>query len=222
LHRKHSFLVVPGLALLLAACAAGPGAKTAEDANATPTSLLADGDAALERGDLPEAAVAYRRAAEASDDETVAEQATRVAFDNFQMRETARAADRWLQINPTSEQAHRYAGVAALRLHQLDAAEHHFAELLDSAYISPAAGYLALYPIVADEGSAPDVTQLFTRLSAKHPDVAGRALRGRRCRFACREFRAGAVELATCGRARILLAARQDAACACADRERPG
>ena len=55
------------------------------------------------------------RAAERSDDERVAEQATRVAYDNRQQRETAAAAERWLELNPTNEQARRYAGVAALR-----------------------------------------------------------------------------------------------------------
>jgi Flp pilus assembly protein TadD len=37
---------------------------------------------------------------------------------------------------------------------------------------APAAGYLALLPLVADEASPTDVTALFTRLSARHPDVA--------------------------------------------------
>jgi tetratricopeptide (TPR) repeat protein len=170
----RTLLKFPVLACMLAllGCAAAPHEPEESAEDATPASLLAEGDAALERGDLPEAAAAYRKAAEASDDENVAEQATRVAFDNFQLQETARAADRWLEINPTSEQAHRYAGVAALRLHRLDAAEKHFTELLDSAYISPAAGYLALLPLVADEGSPTDVTTLFAQLAAHHPDVA--------------------------------------------------
>jgi tetratricopeptide (TPR) repeat protein len=170
--RKSANFALFLLLAVLAGCATLEKKPAADTEPATPASLLADGDAALERGDLPAAASAYRRAAELSDDENVAEQATRVAFDNFQLQETARAADRWLQLNPTSEQAHRYAGVAALRLHRLDYAEQHFATLLDSAYISPAAGYLALLPIVSDEASPTDVAQLFVRLSARHPDVA--------------------------------------------------
>jgi tetratricopeptide (TPR) repeat protein len=138
-----------------------------------PEALLADGDGALERNELPEAARAYRLAAEASDDEAIAEQATRTAFDHSQMREAALAADRWLALNPTSEQARRYAGVAALELHRLDVAEEHFAQLLaGGAYISPAAGFLALLPLVTEHGTAPDVTELFRRLAARYPDVA--------------------------------------------------
>jgi tetratricopeptide (TPR) repeat protein len=170
------FKFLPVLAILaaLAACAGLPGGGTAPDgATKAPEMLLADGDGALERNELPEAARAYRRAAEASDDEAIAEQATRTAFDHSQMREATLAADRWLALNPTSEQARRYAGVAALELHQLDVAEEHFAQLLASgAYISPAAGFLALLPVVSEHGTAPDVTELFRRLAARYPDVA--------------------------------------------------
>jgi tetratricopeptide (TPR) repeat protein len=165
--------IVAAALLVLAACAAAPerGATTTPRA-VEPESLLAEGDAALGRGELPEAARAYRLAAEASGDETVAEQATRVAFENFQFGEAARSADRWLALNPTTEQGRRYAGIAALELHRLDAAEAHFTPLLETAYVSPAAGFLALLPVIVDEGSAPDVTELFRRLAARYPSVA--------------------------------------------------
>jgi tetratricopeptide (TPR) repeat protein len=139
---------------------------------ATPETSLAEADAALERGDLPAAARAYRLAAQGSDDETVAEQATRVAFEHQQLQETALAAARWLELNPTSEEAHRYAGLAALKLHRLDEAERQFASLLETAYISPAAGFLALAPALNGEAVPADVMELFRRLSARFPDVA--------------------------------------------------
>jgi tetratricopeptide (TPR) repeat protein len=170
--RVRRGLVAVALALL-AACATGPEARpAAAPAPADSEALLAEGDAALGRGELPAAARAYRLAAEASEDEAVAEQATRVAYDNFQFQEAALAADRWLALNPTSEQAHRYAGVAALELHRLEAAEAQFAPLLETAYLSPAAGFLALLPVIVDEGSPPDVTELFRRLAARYPSVA--------------------------------------------------
>jgi tetratricopeptide (TPR) repeat protein len=167
--------ILPVAAILaaLAACAGLPSdGDGAEQGPKAPETLLADGDAALERNELPEAARAYRQAAEASDDESVAEQATRAAFEHFQMREASLAAERWLVLNPTSEQARRYAGVTALELHRLDAAEQHFAELLGTAYLSPAAGFLALLPVVSDRGTPPDVTELFRRLVARFPTVA--------------------------------------------------
>jgi tetratricopeptide (TPR) repeat protein len=166
-------LLVPALLLLSVSLGPWSGALAAtSESRPDPAALLAEGDAALEVGDLPAAARAYRLAAEASDDEAVAEQASRVAFDNYQLTDALLSAERWLQINPSSEQAERYAGVAALALHRLDAAESHFSTLVETAYVSPAAGFLALLPVIMDEATAPDVTELFRRLSALHPKVA--------------------------------------------------
>ncbi len=166
-------LLVPVLLLLSISLGPWSGALAVESkSRPEPGALLAEGDAALERGDLPAAARAYRLAAEASDDEAVAEQASRIAFDNFQLSDALLSAERWLQINPSSEEAERYAGVAALALHRLDVAESHFRTLVETAYVSPAAGYLALLPVIMDEATAPDVTELFRRLSALHPKVA--------------------------------------------------
>jgi tetratricopeptide (TPR) repeat protein len=171
---------------VLAACSPGAPVRSDEPAQpVSPQSALADADSALERGLFPEAARAYREAAQRSEDETVAEQATRAAFDRFQFVEASLAAERWLQLNPTSENARRYAGITALKLHHLDMAEQHFASLLETVYISPAAGFLALAPVISDEAAPADVMELFRRLSARHPDVpeglyayGGSALRG--------------------------------------------
>jgi tetratricopeptide (TPR) repeat protein len=158
---------------MLAACTSTPDQPTGREAESRdPEALLADADAALERNELPEAARAYRRAAEASEDEAVAEQAAGMAFENSQFNEALLSAQRWLVLNPSSEQARRHAGVAALELHRLDEAEEQFAPLLESGYISPAAGFLALLPVLTGHGSAPDLTELFRRLVARHPGVA--------------------------------------------------
>jgi tetratricopeptide (TPR) repeat protein len=158
---------------VLAGCAATDGGRgRAEALPPDPEALVADADAALERNELPEAARAYRRAAEASDDELVAEQATRVAFEHAQYGEALLAARRWLAINPTSEQARRHAGVAALELHRLDEAEAQLAPLVETGFLSPAAGFLALLPVLSNHGSPPDVTALTGRLVARHPKVA--------------------------------------------------
>ena len=158
----------------LAACS--PATPVQHDASAGATAsqewTAAAAEEALARGEFPAAARAYREAAQRSDDEMLAEQATRVAFDHHQLREASLAAERWLQINPTSENARRYAGIAALKLHRLDVAEQHFTTLLESVYVSPAAGFLALAPVLSGEAVAPDVMELFRRLAARHPDVA--------------------------------------------------
>lgn len=157
----------------VAACAPTAPILTPDPApGVTPEAMIAAADAALQQGRLPEAARAYREAAQRSEDEQVAEQATRMAFDHHQLRQAALAAERWLVLNPTSENAHRYAGITALRLHRLDEAERQFASLLETVYISPAAGFLALAPVISDEGVPTDVMELFRRLSARHPGVA--------------------------------------------------
>jgi tetratricopeptide (TPR) repeat protein len=157
----------------VAGCAPTGPVRSPEPAPGTsPEALIASAEAALQQGRLPDAARDYREAAQRSDDEQVAEQATRMAFDNHQLRETARAAERWLALNPTSENAHRYAGIAALKLHRLDEAERQFASLLETVYISPGAGFLALVPVIGEEGVPTDVMELFRRLSARHPAVA--------------------------------------------------
>jgi tetratricopeptide (TPR) repeat protein len=155
------------------ACAPGTGVRPDNPgASGSPEAAIEVAEKALAERDYPTAAKAYREAAQRSDDETIAEQATRMAFDHHQLREATRAAERWLQLNPTSENARRYAGVAALKLHRLDDAEEHFAGLLETVYISPAAGFLALSPVVSGEAVAADVMELFRRLSLRHPDVA--------------------------------------------------
>jgi outer membrane protein assembly factor BamD (BamD/ComL family) len=144
---------------LAVSCAPTTPVRPAETSSTETT--LANADAALERGEYPAAAKAYREAAERSPDEQVAEQATRVAFDHDQLREAALASARWLVLNPTSENAQRYAGLVALKLHRLDDAERQFGNLLDSVYISPAAGFLALPPVIGDEAVPGDVMELF-------------------------------------------------------------
>jgi len=170
---QSRFLAAIAAIVALAGCAGLEGASGgAQPAARTPEAWLADADAALERNELPEAAHAFRMAAAASEDESVAEQATRMAFDHDQMREASLAAERWLVLNPTSELAHRYGGLADLELHRLDSAEGHFEQLLAYAYLSPAAGFLALLPLTSGHGTAPDIAELFRRLVARHDKVA--------------------------------------------------
>jgi tetratricopeptide (TPR) repeat protein len=171
MHARFPFVIA--LLVALSGCAGLDAAGgDRRPADKTPDAWLADGEAALERNELPEAARAFRMAAEASDDEAVAEQATRMAFDHDQMGEASLAAERWLALNPTSELAHRYGGVADLELHRLDAAEGHFEQLLAAAYLSPAAGFLALLPLTSGHGTAADIAELFRRLVARHDGVA--------------------------------------------------
>jgi tetratricopeptide (TPR) repeat protein len=168
----RSALGVIFLGLLGACVASAPAGPDAAGDAMLPEDRLVAAEAAFDRGEYPAGARLYREAAQQSDDETIAELATRATFDHTQLQEAALAAGRWLEVNPTSENAHRYAGITALKLHRLDEAEAQFAFLLETVYVSPAAGFLALLPVISDEGVATDVMELFRRLSARHPGVA--------------------------------------------------
>lgn len=159
--------IVSGCATPHSATPSVPSPAPANDPNA----LVLGAEVALQKGEYLQASKAYLEAAQASKSEDMAEQATRVAFENLQWSIAEQAADRWLEINQTNEEAQRFAAFSALHLYQLDRAAPHLAILLDSAFINPAAGYLALLPQLADEGTSAAVTAVLQRLIVKHPDV---------------------------------------------------
>jgi tetratricopeptide (TPR) repeat protein len=126
---------------------------------------------ALQRRQYREAAQAYVKAAELGNDEALCEQATRVAFEHEQWTLVLAGAKRWLQLNQTSEEAHRYAAFAGLHLYRIDVAAEHLEYLLQSAFINPRAGFLALLPQMSAEGSPPATMAALQRLVEKYPDL---------------------------------------------------
>ncbi|WP_129647613.1 tetratricopeptide repeat protein [Peristeroidobacter agariperforans] len=161
------------LASVLAACTA-PGGKrepAVENLPADPNALVLGAEMALQRGQYLEASKAYLRAAQASNDEELAEQATRVAHEHRQWTVVQAAAERWLELNHTNEEARRFAAFAALHLYRINTATEHLGILLDSAFINPQAGFLALLPQLADEGTPSGATAVLRQLVVKYPDV---------------------------------------------------
>jgi tetratricopeptide (TPR) repeat protein len=170
-----SAVLVMSLAGGLAACttpgAAGPDRGADASLPADPNALVLGAEVALQRNKYLEASRAYVRAARLAKDESLAEQATRVAYEHHQWSLVLQGAERWLELNHTNEEARRFAGFAALHLYQVDRAAEHLGTLLDTAFINPAAGFLALLPQLADEGSAPATTAVLQRLVLKYPDL---------------------------------------------------
>lgn len=159
------------LSLILCACATSAKKPPEEVQSDDPNALVLGAEVALQRGEYLEASQAYLRAALNSDDEALAEQATRIAYEHRQWSIVDQAADRWLRINHTNEEARRYAAFAALHLYRLDAAAEHLSTLLETAYINPQAGFLALLPQLGDEAPAAAVTTVLQKLAAKYPDL---------------------------------------------------
>src|SRR3954470_10445287 len=81
-----------------------------------PNALVLGAEVALQRGQFLEASRAYVRAAQMASDEELAEQATRVAHEHRQWTLVQAAAERWLELNQTNEEARRFAAFAALHL----------------------------------------------------------------------------------------------------------
>jgi len=162
------------LASLLAACTVPGGSKSDADAEnlpGDPNALVLGAEMALQRGHYLEASKAYLRAAQMTDDEELVEQATRVAHEHRQWTVVQAAAERWLELNHTNEEARRFAAFAALHLYRIDTAAEHLGILLDTAFINPQAGFLALLPQLAEEATPSGATAVLKQLVAKYPDV---------------------------------------------------
>jgi tetratricopeptide (TPR) repeat protein len=164
--------------LALAGCASQSGVSGAsrdDGENAAPrdaNAALIGAEVALQRKQYALAAKTLYDATAASDDETLAQRAASVAYQHHQYEYALKSAQRWLQINESSEEAHRYAGFSALRLYRIELAATHFEALLNSTFISPAAGFMSLGPQWFEIGSRPGAQALLQRLIAKYGDVA--------------------------------------------------
>jgi tetratricopeptide (TPR) repeat protein len=159
------------LAVFLCSCASTPDKPPEQTGPGDPNALILGAEVALQRGEYLEASKAYLRAAQSADDEALAEQATRVAYEHRQWSVVEQAADRWLRLNHTNEEARRYAAFAALHLYRLDEATEHLATLLQTAYINPQAGFLALLPQLAEEAPEAAVTTVLQKLVGQFPNL---------------------------------------------------
>src|SRR5688572_21175202 len=162
------------LTCVIAACTAPGGSKTDTDAEnlpGDPNALVLGAEMALQRGQYLEASQAYLRAAQTANDEELAEQATRVAHEHRQWTVVQAAAERWLELNHTNEEARRFAAFAALHLYRINTATEHLGALLDTAFINPQAGFLALLPQLAEEGTPSGATAVLKQLVVKYPEV---------------------------------------------------
>jgi tetratricopeptide (TPR) repeat protein len=134
-------------------------------------SMKAKAKKALDAGQFVEAARWYELAIERTDDEGLVREATVSAYEHAQWRSAVRCANRWLAINPTSQEGHEIAAFSAVRLYQVDVATEHLDALLASAFISPASGFLQLLPKVqALDASAALATM--QNLAQKYPQIA--------------------------------------------------
>ncbi len=168
-----SFFLI-GFTGLVSSCATTQSGAPSPAAtkNATEAdSQLVIAEIALQRGDSLAAAKAYLAASRASSDVSLAEQATKVAFENDQVSIAADAARRWLELETSSVAAHRYLAVTALRLYRLPEAISNFGPVLAS-YSSPGEGFMDLTNTLGSEDDAYGVLQVTRALAASNSRLA--------------------------------------------------
>jgi tetratricopeptide (TPR) repeat protein len=175
---RNTFITLITLAgfALASGCATAPPsgggtshstAKNEADADAH----LVIAEIALQRGDSLAAATEYLAATKASPDVKLAEQATKVAFDNDQETLAAEAARRWLELDSGSVAAHRYLAVTALRLYQLPESISNFQPVLAS-YATPGEGFMDLANTLSAEDNSYGVLQVTRGLASSHSRLA--------------------------------------------------
>ncbi len=163
------------LAVLAAGCASEQLSGRSDDMDRASTdanSHLMVAEIALQRGEYNTAANEYVAAAQLSSEPDLAQRATRVAFENGQHTAATAGARRWLELEPANMDAHRYLAVATLRLHVIDESVRHFEPVLETAYASPAAGFLDLSATLAEEDNADGVLRVSQRLAERHQRLA--------------------------------------------------
>ena len=178
MHRVHASIRRVIVLSSLAALACGCATTTPQQPSRTATKNATDADThlviaeiALQRGDSLAAATEYLAATRASPDVNLAEQATKIAFDNDQQSIAIDAARRWLELDPKSVPAHRYLAVTALRLYRLPEATENFEPVLAS-YPTPGEGFMDLSNTMGAEDNAYGVLQVTRALAAPHSRVA--------------------------------------------------
>lgn len=159
------------LVLLLSAGAAVPNAAASGCPGGDAYDLAVSAERALARGDWPLAAHKYGCATQHSDDVAVAERATRIAYDNYQLASAVAGARRWLELAPDSEVARRYLATGLLRLYDDDGAAAQFTTLLNTSYKDRARGYMTLLGILAEERNETGAARVMERLAAADPDL---------------------------------------------------
>lgn len=167
----------PGPFLLTVALAAAAGLAPAPVAAAAcgdraSADHVLEAELALARGEWPRAADAYACAAAASTDAGVAERATRMAFEGSQLAAAERSARRWLELEPSREEARRFLAVSLLRRYRTEAATVQFEAVLDAAYADRAQGYTALLATLSEEDNDTGAALVMDQLAAADPGLA--------------------------------------------------
>ena len=121
-------------------------------------------EAALANYELREAVVAYRKAAEASNNDDTARRATHLAYDLGFSDEALLAAERWVELAPNNDEAMLYLAQLQLRDGQLRKSEKTFRQLLKRAGADADKRLLSFVPSLSQENDQ-DANKLMRKLA---------------------------------------------------------
>jgi tetratricopeptide (TPR) repeat protein len=133
---KHAWHL--GLIACLAGCAGSP--VEAQRSRIEVDSNALRGEIALEAQRLEDAAAYFLRAAELTEDPTLAERATRIAYEGGLQDLGLVAVARWLEIATEDPRAQWFAGIFETRAGRLESATAHFVQFVGAAAGGGSAG----------------------------------------------------------------------------------
>jgi len=147
IHRRLAACLLLAALILAATVHVQAGADTGIEA----AGYLIDGENALQDGDYLQAAVAYRKAAELSDNVEVAQKATKMALRLGFNEEALLAVNRWLELDEDNDEAAVYYAQLQLRLGNIRAARRAIEKLIDTGDGKADQRLLSLLPVLSDE-----------------------------------------------------------------------
>lgn len=132
---------------------------------------LLKAEVALQSDDFLAAVVEYRKAAELSDSIEIARNATRRAFDFGFNEEAVKAAQRWVDLDPESDEALVHLAQTQLRLGDVRSSRRSFAELIKRGEQPPDERLFSLMSFISQEDPQ-DADELMRALAKPYGDSA--------------------------------------------------
>lgn len=168
MHQSRRWLAALPLLTLFALTT--PGAQADQSADASAHILQAE--IALQREDYLAAIVAYRKAAELSDDPEIASKAAVMGLAYGFNDEAVKAAKRWLKIDDNSDEARLVLGQAYFRLGDLRDARRQYSYLIEKSGRPPGEQLVMLVRYLSDEEDLELGDELMRSLAKPYPDSA--------------------------------------------------
>ena len=161
---KRFSLFVVGVTLLSLTCPILAAQETEEVAD-----HIIAAEEALKTNQYQTAAAEYRLAAELSDDVEVARTATQVAYSYGFNDDAVRSAERWVELEPDSDEALLYVAQLYLRTGEIRDSRRSFEKLLEKGEQPVDESLLRLIPVLARE-DADNAFELMRQLARPYKD----------------------------------------------------